>query len=783
MSTRLLAGCFSVLVVVIVWLPTTEAQRPRNTAGRDKTFQEPLADRVRRSIDRGIQFLRDQENGRGNWEIDSLSAIKPGGCTALAMLALLNAGVKPDEPMIERGLKFLREVPPQYTYVVGLQTMVYATAGKDVDRERIQRNVDWLVQSRVMNGGELEGWGYSPREQGADNSNTQYALLGLHDGHLSGARIDRAVWQSIRDFYTRTQLSNGAWDYKRSMTSGRLTMTTAGLCGLYIAGLELNEGREVLQKNGTATNCGVYAENKPIQMAHDWIGQRFRIDQPQAVFYNLYGIERTGRLSGQRFLGNHDWYREGCQFLVDCQNREDGSWMQRGIHDGWPVVSTSFALLFLSKGRTPILVSKLVHGPGNDWNNDRYDVRNLVNYASKELFKRQPLGWQVFDVKRTRVENETDLLEVTGELLQSPIVYFNGHEAPRFNDTEERLLKEFIEQGGFILAEACCGRPEFDQGFRALMKRLFPENELEPLAADHPLWRAHALIPPGSFKLEGLQQGCKTVVIYSPEDLSCLWEANQTTTERGVLAFRLGGNIVAYATGLEMPKPRLTEMEVLNHKEDQKKVPRGYLKVAQIRHEGDWQPAPRAMRNLMAHLRERVRLLVALQTEPLRLTHPDLPDFKFLYMHGRNAFTFADDELDNLRADLQTGGLLLADACCGKKAFDAAFRTFMEKLFPDKKLEPIPLTDELFSKELNGETIGQVRCRREKTDGSGIEPEFRDVPPFLEGIKHNGRWVVIYSKYDLGCALEKHQSSDCLGHDYDSAIRLGTAAVLYAFNR
>ena len=59
----------------------------------------------------------------------------------------------------------------------------------------------------------------------------------------------------------------------------------------------------------------------------------------------------------------------------------------------------------------------------------------------------------------------------------------------------------------------------------------------------------------------------------------------------------------------------------------------------------------------------------------------------------------------------------------------------------------------------------------------------RETPPFLEGIKINNRWVVIYSKYDIGCALEKTKSSDCLGHDYDSAVKIGSAVVLYALQR
>ena len=104
--------------------------------------------------------------------------------------------------------------------------------------------------------------------------------------------------------------------------------------------------------------------------------------------------------------------------------------------------------------------------------------------------------------------------------------------------------------------------------------------------------------------------------------------------------------------------------------------------------------------------------------------------------------------------------------------------------FPDRQLLPIELKpnqapNELYGKELNGQTIETVKCRREEKDGTPTK-EFQEGPPRLEGVKINGRWVVIYSKYDIGCALEKHQSTDCLGHDYDSARLLARAVVLYA---
>jgi len=204
-------------------------------------------------------------------------------------------------------------------------------------------------------------------------------------------------------------------------------------------------------------------------------------------------------------------------------------------------------------------------------------------------------------------------------------------------------------------------------------------------------------------------------------------------------------------------------------------IPRGALRVAQLKHGGDWHPAPRAMANLMTHVSKLAGVEVAIKTAEMDITNPSLVDFKFLYMHGRNDFRFEPKELDNLRFNLETGGLLFADACCGKERFDAAFRKFIGDLFPKEKLTRIPLSDELFSKELSGEALTEqtVRCRQERG------AEFRHTAPFLEGIKLNNRWVVVYSKYDLGCALERHQSSDCLGYDHDSALKIGSAAVLY----
>ena len=559
---------------------------------------ESLADQVRKAIDEGVRYLKQNQNQNGSWN-DKLGAFShhAGGATCLALLALLDCGVAKDDPVIVRGLKYIRGLQQPTTYVRSLQTMVYAKAGLAEDKGRIQVNVDHLIKIRLRDDkGLLKGWSYDyPGPQGgsADNSNTQYALLGLHMGRLAGARIDRKVWEEIREFYIRTQNNDGGWGYTAggggafANSTSSLTMTTAGLCGLLISGMELNEGRETILANGTATNCGDYKDDKAVQHALSWIGSplHFRFDMPQRTFYNIYGIERAGRLSGQRFFHTRDWYREGCQILsklpdITKEKRRTGNafsdpqggwyWSEAGTWDSWPVVSTSFALLFLSKGRTPVLISKLAHGiprgADTDWNNDRNDCRNLVDFAGKELFQRSPVTWQTLDLLSSVAARQTERLtkederQITSDLLESPIVYFNGHKSPqnRFTAQEQKLLKQYVERGGFLLVEACCGSKAFDQGFHALCKQLWPGHPLEALPAEHPVWKAHFPLAAGLVKLKGIQVGRKTVLIYSPEDLSCRWESNQRDTPRGALAFRLGTNIIAYATGKELPRPRLS---------------------------------------------------------------------------------------------------------------------------------------------------------------------------------------------------------------------------------
>ncbi|HEY1189792.1 MAG TPA: DUF4159 domain-containing protein, partial [Gemmata sp.] len=627
----------------------------------------------------------------------------------------------------------------------------------------------------------------------------------------------------------------GYWMYHNLGGEGpSFTMSVGGACGLFIANMGLDKSdQELNPATGVAAKCGLYPDNDALAKGMFYVGANFNFEQGKSYFYNYYGIERLGRLSGQRFIGRMDWYREGCEKLLKLQ-QPDGAFAYTsgapGIDKGYPVITTSFALLYLSKGRTPVLVSKFAWGNftrgevgKNDqailternpddtvtnapnWNRKHSDCRNMVEFAQREIFEGAPLSWQVYDMRLQDLSTQAKIDSEVGLLLQSPLVYLNGHGPMPFvtrpTDTAlsipEQILKRYVEEGGFLLAEACCGDKDFASSFEKLLGRIFPGSALKKVPPEHAIWQMSPGVSPADFPdLMYLDRGCRTVAVFSPSPLAGYWEERRyiprdgrDPKNRGEKAFCLSRNIIAYATGMELPKPKLTKTALVTPDAG---IARSKFRALQLKYISNASvqqpPASDALRNLMSYLGHHAKLDVALTSEVLEPSAPALTKYKFMYLHGRKPVQFTPVEMDNVKANLQTGGLLLVDAACNDikqwREFDQSFRDTMAKMFPDQKLTVIsPANEPLFdlAKQANLD-LGSVKCRRENAEGTGAEKELRSYPVLLEGIKVDeqivdgkktgGRWAVIYSKYDIGCAIEGHKSADCLGHDKESALRI-----------
>mgnify|MGYP000014574406 FL=1 len=71
-------------------------------------------------------------------------------------------------------------------------------------------------------------------------------------------------------------------------------------------------------------------------------------------FYFLYGLERSGILGLIPKFGKHDWFKEGAEYLLGCQN-PDGHWDAGLYGTSGPVPDTCWAILFLKKATIPIV--------------------------------------------------------------------------------------------------------------------------------------------------------------------------------------------------------------------------------------------------------------------------------------------------------------------------------------------------------------------------------------------------------------------------------------------
>ena len=129
--------------------------------------------------------------------------------------------------------------------------------------------------------------------------------------------------------------------------------------------------------------------------------------------------------------------------------------------------------------------------------------------------------------------------------------------------------------------------------------------------------------------------------------------------------------MIDYATGREMPADKLAVREIHDLKMDSPK--RGALRIAKLKHAGDWNIAPQAIPNLMDALRKPpFSFDVVITQKDLFPRDPNLIYYPLIYIHGRGSISFPKEDLEALRRHLEPGGgTLFADAACGSAAFDA----------------------------------------------------------------------------------------------------------------
>jgi len=244
--------------------------------------------------------------------------------------------------------------------------------------------------------------------------------------------------------------------------------------------------------------------------------------------------------------------------------------------------------------------------------------------------------------------------------------------------------------------------------------------------------------------------------------VSKAWQLNLHTSQSNL--FRLGANLYFYVTDRGSLRSRGTSPWPA----ERPLTPAATVRIVPVRHAGNWNPEPLALKRFAVLMGRRHRVKVEL----LPAAGLDgLDAAAVAVMTGTTSLQITDAERNGLRKYLAGGGTLVVDAAGGSDPFAAA----MEKLLPDlleqASWAPVPPDHALYAVP-NGR-IDKVRFRRAlRAPGPAAGR--------LRGLTHKGRLAAIFSPDDLTAGLVGYACAGLKGYDPESAFALLRNAVVLA---
>ena len=407
------------------------------------------SEEVERAIRQGVRFLKERQRADGSWA-DADQAAQTG-TTSLVALALLTAGEKADSPTIQRALEFLRQIRPDQlnsTYAIALQTMVFAAAEPET-RPAADPGQCRMARARPDQSSATGCPGREPgtilKSQGhpGDNSNTQYALLGLNAASEAGLTVRPEVWALSRTYFELSQNRDGGWGYTPRHKQSTASMTCAGHLQPDLLGLEaISESRD-LCKARRSIDCGKGGFDPFLNRGIDWLANHFDV-QPElrarpAVEDSITFTDSSGPAgspvcgSSARTTGIAWAPKRSSARRTRSPGSGAGAAGERGRGDQLcPAVPGQGSCAGLDQQASAISPRRLEQRRRRRSQHGRRSSRTTGKPA--HLAGRRPRA-------PPRIQ----------DMLQAPIAFFNGHEAPEFSARAQAEPPRLRRAGGLHL--------------------------------------------------------------------------------------------------------------------------------------------------------------------------------------------------------------------------------------------------------------------------------------------------------------------------------------------
>jgi len=748
------------------------------------------SEQVEYAIALAQEHLLKKRNKYGNWEevqkpsytgengdgVTNLAGRQWGGLTSLATYALIASGEDYRGEM-KQAVDFLLHANIVSTYGLGISSQIVNYIPEKDAHDMIKRNVAMLLagmnapyptavnrpsswQPIIGFYGYWVGSSFPVRDAtipkvldaktigkpqgGYDRSNSQYGVLGMWALDEAGGEVPTLYWQIVDAAWKKAQLPDGGWNYKtggEERNEPKPSMTAAGIATLFITqDYTLKEDWSV---------CKGAPKNDNIERGLAWMDKH--IEKAMAGEpYTMYGIERIGTASGHKYFGTKDWYKMGSEYFVRHQFYDGG-------FGGIP--NTCFALVFLARGRAPVLMNKLEYGAshGNEvWDERPRDIANLAHWVGKE--DETYLNWQVVNLK---VAPE--------ELHDAPILYISGSLPLTFTKDEEAKLKTYVEQGGMILANADCGNVNFSKSYIALGEKLFPKYKFAETAPNDFIYTEQfknfgAKGKPRPKVME-LTNGVRKFMVLIPDlDPARYWQTKSASTREE--AFGLGANIFLYAVDR---KNLMAKGETYIVEADDKSAKKT-MKVARLDVGGAPDPEPGGWRRMAGIMHNDYK--IDLKVDFVKPEALSSSAYKVANLTGIGKLTLTPAERTAIGDFVNKGGTLIVDSAGGGPEFADSVENEMANIFPGAKLELMAPDAPIY--HYPSGIIEKVGWRNYAVDKVTDKRHAK-----LRGISFGNRVGVFFSREDISAGIVGEPVDGIYGYDPATSTRLMTSMLLY----
>lgn len=765
-------------------------------------------EQIQKAIDKAQRYLITHRSTDGTWEIaphPELSTAADwknrlqdyrgrqwGGLTALTTYALLASGMDQRADELKEPIHFLLTANLQGTYALGLSSQLVLFLPEKLTREMAKRNLALLYAGmiappeRMLRSPQLwpdfygfysyfTGFPQGTDERDAakamvlrnpgtaqpfeilpngtrviwyDRSNGQYAVLGMWALAENGGEIRNLYWQIEDLAWKHAQFKDGGWNYnpdpKLWGAQESPAMTAAGIATLFIT------QDYTAEENWGSCRGGI--RNEFIERGLNWMDQH--IDQAFNSLYGMYGIERIGTASGRRYFGTKDWFQMGADYLIGHQ-QPDGSWNDKTSCG--PIANTGFGLLFLARGRAPVMINKLQYESVDrniiePWNERPRDIANLARWAGKQ--DEAYYNWQVVNLRVT-----------PEELHDAPILYISGSQPLNFTPDEEAKLRTYVQEGGMILGNSDCGKETFTRSFQELGKKLFKDYSWRQASPTDFIYTEQFKEFRPRPKVMELSNGIRKLMMLIPDsDASKAWQIR--STQNGG-QFGLGTNIFLYATD---KKNLFTKGDTYWMTPNPAVPAAATLKVARLDVGSNPNPEPGGWVRMNAIMHNRFK--TDLSVELIKPTALSSGGYQVADLTGTGKFTLSPADRAAIKQFVSGGGTLIVDAAGGDVLFADAAENELHTIF-GAKTEPLDPIHPVYS--VSGTKLEKIGWRKFVGDRIADKSHAQ-----LRGIAVDGRTAVFFSREDLCEGIVGEPVDGVLGYDPATATELMAAMLSFA---